>query len=379
MATIDQAVAPPIGDVALVRRVAAGDELAAAQLMDRHRAAVADCDESPDPEAVELSGQWALAQVRSGSGSALPFRARWLSLHTQGALPDDEELGQPVWDAFCALSPAEQTALWHREVEGQGDTEIAALLGTDTAEIRRHLLSAYAAVRARIEAAAPASRTPAMASQLLLLQHSLRDVLAGVVLGPAAARYLAVRPRAGRRVVIDATPPRHHHSSGRYLSGLTAAAVAVAAVVVLGPGEPGTTSLPSAGAAPLEPPVPGVLLQAEEPAVVRTPARERTSRAVATTSSAVTTTAVATSGDRGPAAPTGGPGPNSTASPPTGGSPPPSTPQPDPAPVDDGPGQGLDHANENGVKNGVRSHGAKSNKGGAKPKGNSPGKSHGKP
>jgi hypothetical protein len=134
VATIDQAVAPPIGDVALVRRVAAGDELAAAQLMDRHRAAVADCDESPDPEAVELSGQWALAQVRSGSGSALPFRARWLSLHTQGALPDDEELGQPVWDAFCALSPAEQTALWHREVEGQGDTEIAALLGTDTGD-----------------------------------------------------------------------------------------------------------------------------------------------------------------------------------------------------------------------------------------------------
>ena len=356
----------PPGDPELVQRCAHGDELAGRELLARHRHAVLDSGPSPAYESVDASGEQALAQLRNGSGPGLPFRVLWLTLHTQGRLPDDAERRNPVWDGFCALPLPAQTALWHHEVEGLEATAIAALLGTNTDEVRRHLDSAYSTVRARVEQSSPPSPSRGLASQLLLLQYSLRDVLAGVVLGPAAGRYLVARPRAGRRVPIEVTPARHR-SNAPYVVLAGAVVGAVAAASFLGPAPVETTRSPVPRAAPFEAPIVGSYLEAvagtsaqEKPrpqapqavAAAGSSSRGSTATAVGAQTSGGQTSGGQTSGGQG-AGPSGGGSPG-----PVGGSAPGGTNDgPDPVPADNGPGQGVRHASPQGVSNGVRAHG----------------------
>ena len=377
---------PSPGDVELVQRCAHGDELAGRELLARHRDAVADSGPSPAYASVDSSGEQALAQLRNGSGSGLPFRVLWLTLHTQGRLPDDGERRNPVWDGFCALPLPAQTALWHREVEGQEATAIAALLGTSTDEVRRHLVSAYATVRARVEQSSPPSPSRGLASQLLLLQYSLRDVLAGVVLGPAAGRYLVARPRAGRRVPIEVTPARRR-SNAPYVALAAVVVGAVAAASFLDPAPVETSRSPVPRAVPFEAPIVGSYLEAVAGASVQEEPRQRASQAVAGAGSSArvsTATAVATTSggpdagrqtSGGPGtAPSGGGSSGSVGGSPPGGT----TNEPHPGPADNGPGQGVQHASPQGVSNGVRAHGPGNKGGKSKAKGGNPGKSNGK-
>ncbi len=375
------------GDVELVQRCAHGDELAGRELLDRHRDAVADSGPSPAYESVDASGEQALAHLRNSRGPGLPFRVLWLTLHTQGRLPVDGERRNPAWDAFCALPLPAQTALWHREVEGQEATAIAAVLGTSTDEVRRHLISAYSAVRDRVEQSSPPSPSRGLASQLLLLQHSLRDVLAGIVLGPAAARYLVARPRVGRRVPIEVTPARRR-SNAPYVALAAAVVVgAVAAGSFLDPAPVDTSRSPVPRAAPFQAPIIGSYLEEvtgnsgqEQPrprasqsvAVAGSPARDSTATAGEPTSGEQTS-GEQTSGGPG-AGPSGGGSPG-----PVGGSAPGgSNNEPDPAPQGNGPGQSAQHASPQGLNNGVRAHGPGNKGGKSKAKGHNPGKSNGK-
>jgi hypothetical protein len=373
---------PSPGDVELVQRCALGDELAGRELLARHRDAVADSGPSPAYESVDASGEQALAQLRDGSGSGLPFRVLWLTLHTQGGLPDDGERRNPVWDAFCALPLPAQTALWHREVEGQEATAIAALLGTSTDEVRRLLVSAYAAVRDRVEQSSPPSPSRGLASQLLLLQYSLRDVLAGVVLGPAAGRYLVARPRAGRRVPIEVTPA-HRRRNAPYVALAAVVVGAVAgAMSFVGPAPVGSSVRPVPRAAPFEAPIVGSYLQVVAGTDGQDAPRQPASRAVATAGSSsggsTANTGGTTSGEQTSAGP--GAGPSGGGSPaPGGGSAPGGTNNgPDPAPANTGPGQGAQHASSQGLSNGVRAHGSGNKGGKSKAKGGNPGKSNSK-
>lgn len=375
MATVGQGVAQPVGDAERALQYAAGDDPAAADLLERHRDAVSDSGPSPFFESLEVSGERALAALRAGDDPSLPFRVTWLALHTQGALPSDEERRNPVWDAFCTLPLAEQTALWHREVEGQETTEVSRLLGTSTDEVRRNLAAAYAAVRARVEQVPATSR--GVASHLLLLQYSLRDTLAGVVLGPAAGRYLAARPRVGRRVPIEATPTRHHRPAP-YVVGLAASVVGVvAAVSFLGSGQVPTGTLPSAEAAPFDAPIVGSYLEAVAAPPKAAPRDRAPQAGSAVTSSVVSTTGGGSGSGGTDAGPSGGAATGSDDQQPGGTN----QPGPGPAPADNGPGQGVDHASDNGVANGVRAHGngnqgkgASNANGAGTSKGNSKGK-----
>lgn len=365
------------GDVDLMELCAHGDEPAGRELLAWHRDAVADSGPSPEFESVDASGEQALAQLRMGSGPGLPFRVLWLSLHTRGRLPDDGERRNPLWDGFCALPLPAQTALWHREVERQEVTAIAALLGTSTDEVRRHLDSAYSALRARVEQSTPPSPPRGLASQLLLLQHSHRVVLAGVVLGSAAARYLVARPAAGRRVPIEVTPARRR-SAAPYLALAAVVVGAVAASSFLDPVAVGTSRNSLPWAAPFDAPVIGSYLQPV--AGTREPETSRQRAA----SQAVATTGTPSRGSSATAGGTtvGGPGTNSSGggSPvPVGGSAPGATDDgPDPAPEDNGPGQSVQHASHQGLSNGVRAHGPVNAGGKSTAKGDKPGRSHGK-
>lgn len=387
MSAIGLDLESPSGDLELVQLCANGDELAARELLARHRDAVADSGPSPAFGSVDASGEQALVQLRNGGGSGLPFRVLWLSLHTQGRVPDDGERRNPVWDAFCALPLPSQTALWHREVEGQEATAIAALLGIPADEVRRDLVSAYSAVRARVEQASPPSPSRGLASQLLLLQYSLRDVLAGVVLGPAAGRYLVARPRAGRRVPIEVTPARRR-SSAPYvvLAAAVVAAVAAASFLDTAPVEPSRSPVPQA--APFEAPIVGSYLEAVAGASEREKPRQPASQTVPAAGSpspGSTATAGGTSGGQqtsgGPGAggqssggPGSGPSGGGSSGPGGGSAPGGGNNGPDPAPQDNGPGQGVQHASSQGVSNGVRAHGSGNNGGKDKAKGGNPGK-----
>lgn len=381
----------PGGDVELVDRCARGDELAGRELLARHRDAVADSGPSPAYESVDASGEQALAQLRNGTGHGLPFRVLWLSLHTQGRVPVDGERRNPAWDGFCALPLPEQTALWHHEVEGQGATAIAALLGTSTEEARRHLVAAYAGVRARVEQSSPPSPSRGLASQLLLLQYALRDVLAGIVLGPAAGRYLVARPRAGSRVPIEVTPARRR-SNAPYVALAAAVVVgAVAATSFLAPAPVGTSKSPVPRAAPFEAPIVGSYLQTVAGNREKETTRQRAPRAVAATGSpsrgSSATSGGTTVGGQTSGGPTSsgqtssGPGasPSGGGSPvPVGGSAPGGTnDEPEPAREDNAPGQGVQHASPQGLSNGVRAHGPENRGGKSNAKGGNPGKSTG--
>lgn len=368
------------GDVELVQRCAHGDELAGRELLARHRDAVADSGPSPAYESVDASGEQALAQLRNSGGPGLPFRVLWLTLHTQGKVPVDEERRNPAWDAFCALPLPAQTALWHREVEGQEATAVAALLGTSTDEVRRHLVTAYSAVRDRVEQASPATPSRHLASQLLLLQHSLRDVLAGVVLGPAAARYLVARPRAGSRVAIEVTPGRHR-SNAPYVAVAAVVVGAVIAASFFAPSPVDTSRNPVPLAAPFEAPIVGSYLQVVAGDNGQVQPRRRSSQAVAAAAapsrSSAATAGGTTVGEQASGGPGSGPSGGGTPGPVGGSAPGGNNNQPDPGPVDNGPGQGAQHASSQGQSNGVRAHG-QGNKGGkSKTKGDNPPKSDG--
>src|SRR3712207_6325351 len=86
MSTIDELFAPATGD---------------ADLVARHRAAVAAAGPSPVYDSVDASGRVALAMLHSDDAPALPFRVTWLALHARGLLPTDDDRANPVWDAFC--------------------------------------------------------------------------------------------------------------------------------------------------------------------------------------------------------------------------------------------------------------------------------------
>lgn len=372
---------PTPGDVDLVQRSAHGDELAGRELLARHRDAVADSGPSPAYESVDVSGEQALAQLRTGGAPDLPFRVLWLSLHTQGRLPVDEERRNPVWDAFCALPLPAQTALWYREVEGLEATAIAALLGTSADEVRRDLVSAYSAVRARVEESSPPSPSRGLASQLLLLQYSLRDVLAGVVLGPAAGRYLVARPRAGHRVPIEVTPARRRGNAA-YVALAAAVVGAVAAASFLDSAPVDTSRSPVPQAAPFEAPIVGSYLEAVAGTSGQETSGQQASQAVSAAGAASpgssTTAGGKNSGGKGSGGQSSGgqnAGPSGGGSPGGGSAPGGTNGGPGPAPQDDGPGQGAEHASQQGQSNGVRAHGP-GNKGG---KGNAKGgKSGGK-
>lgn len=361
MAIAEDAFALPEGDVELVQRCADGDPVAGDELLARHRAAVADAGPSPTFESVDASGHLALAWVHRDGGTPLPFRATWLALHAQGGLPDADERRNPVWDAFCSLPHAEQTALWHREVEGQGNTEIAAVIGTSNDEVRRLLVAAYAAISSRIEETR--SPTYAAASQLQFLQHSLRDVLAGVVLGAAAGRYLEARPRAGERRVVMAPRGRRPHRAAPYVAGLAAASVVAAAAIaaVYGPGPAGPRDAAVPRSAPFEAPFVGPMLWPREQQTSPPGAAPTAGGGGASTNPVLGSAAGSggqSAGSRG--GPAGGaPNAGSRGGSPQGGRSPQAQGQGGGGSATGGPGQGLQHASDQGAEHGVRAHGHK--------------------
>lgn len=434
MATIDQGLAPATGggrvvpgDVALVIRLAVGDVLAERQLLARHRPAVADLGPSEGFESVDSSGQVTVAMIRNGIGKGIPFRAAWLAMHAQGALPAAAERRNAVWDAFCALPAEWQVAVWHREVEGQDSEQIAEVLGSTPEGADNALASGLSALKRKValtHAGTPTSARcehlqgtlrfnppsaltsadtralrehgrscagcQAMTSQLLVLEHSLRDTLAGVVLGAEAGRYLEIRPRPGQLRLVGGRPlaVRRHRRATPLLAGITAAAVgaAAAASVFLGPGIVGVPHLPSTQAAAIEAPLTGVYLEPMPQLPTRAP---RPARPAPAAPAPVTVPAAAPAAPpaTAPAPSPTGPGPSSSGAPsggspggspsgsPTGGSPGGGTPgggTPDPAPVDSGPGQGLENASAQGASHGTRAHGNPGN-------GNGAGKSKGGP
>lgn len=298
------------GDVELLIRVSAGDSAAGEPLLARHRDAVADLGPSEGFDSVDSSGKVALAMVRNGIGKNLPFRAAWLSMHAQGTLPTSAARGNAAWDAFCALPAAWQIAVWHHEVEGESIEEIASHLGTTVDGAERALAGATSSLRRRVALssagkpispqceeiqgtyrfAAPTtlsqtdSRTlrqhgrtcpscQPMTSQLLILEHTLRDSLAGVVLGASASRYLELRRRPARLHVAGRSPARGDGSASStgfgqrralpVIAGLTAGAVGIAAAVsaLLGPTFLPATDVPDDAVAVAEPSVAGALLR----------------------------------------------------------------------------------------------------------------------
>jgi len=413
---------PVPGDVDLVIRVAAGDELAERQLLARHRAAVADLGPSEGFDSVDSSGQVTVAMIRHGIGKGLPFRAAWLAMHAQGSMPATAERRNPVWDAFCTLPAEWQTAVWHHEVEGQHSDEIAEVLGLTPEGADGALASGHSALRRKValtHAGTPTSaecehlqgtlrfdppsrltsadtralrdhgRTcrgcTAMAGQLLVLEHSLRDTLAGVVLGASAGRYLEIRPRPGQLRVVGgrALATRRRRGATPLVAGITAAAVgaAAAASVFLGPAMVGVADMPSAQAAPAEVPIAGARLEPLPITPVRAPRVAKPAPAPAPAAAPASAPAAApapapapagTSGGSSTATSTGSPSGSPSGGTGTGGSGGGTggggtgggggTSQP--APVDNGPGQGLEHASPQGASHGTRAHGNSGGNGG---------------
>ena len=263
------------GDVELLTRVrsggALGDPLAEQALLARHRAAVADLPASASYASVNASGRAALALVRAGRDHDLPFRMTWLAVHTHGDVPEVSPRDRVVWSAFAALPAAWKAAVWHREVEGQRPRDIARLLDMSEEQATRALASSYAALkrRAAISHARPGAgaecedlvstyrfSSPSFLAaaeiralrehgrhcddclglirNLLLIEHTLRDTLAGIVLGSAADGYLAGRPRVARLRVASGSAVRFERRRVHpALASLTAAAVGAAAMAMV--------------------------------------------------------------------------------------------------------------------------------------------------
>lgn len=374
------------GDLVLALGVRSNDARSATLLLDRHRDAVAELGPSPAFDSVEASGRMAVALLRSGTDQDLPFRALWLALHARGSLPEARPHDAVVWGAFRSLPPAWRLAVWHREVEGQRPRQIARHLDMAEEQATRALGSAYASLKRRVALAhtdvgpsaycqdlvsryrfsPPASLTAAEARSLrehgrhcdhclalirhlFLVEHTLRDTLAAVVLGEVAEAYLGRHPRPARlRVAAADQPLRPERRVHPVFATLTAAGIGAAAMALVvstpvvspvGDGAPRAL----AGDAP----VPGATLWPRVPAAVPgvsvTPAGTISPLAVeAATGTPVSSGAAGQGPDSGQ---TGdGPGEQSHPAPTPPATPPPPPPTPAPTPPVDGPDEPTDES-----------------------------------
>jgi hypothetical protein len=256
----------------LLAGVRDGDDACAAELRQRHGAAVSLLADDIGVGSIAAAWDRLLDDVRDGRSVLAPVRVRWLadSLATPAAALVEGRDGDAVWTAFVHQSPAWQTALWHALVEHDDASTVATLLGTDSDDARRSVTSAVVGLRRGVALRHEAGATAEcawlsdelrgadeaalgwkvvrharehgrhcdaclpMIRAVFRVEHSLRDILAARVLGAHAAEYLRTRP-AARALTLA---PRHSagaallvRRAGRPALGALASGVAAAAVI----------------------------------------------------------------------------------------------------------------------------------------------------
>jgi hypothetical protein len=304
-----------ISDLALLAGAGAGDESCTDELRRRHVAAVGRLADALGPVAVQQGWTRLVQEVRAGTPSAAPARVRWLAATLGAADAGPPEGDDVVWQVFSGLSTAWQTALWHVEVErddapatslllGSAAAEVAPVVGTAATALRRGIVLRHGGGSSpecrEVGDAAREHRGPSLSTavvrrlrehgrhcddclSLYRVQFTLREVLAGHVLGRHATAYLSTgqrsravvlapgRPSAAAAVVRRAGRP----SLGVLASGLTAAAVVSAFAISV----PQLAAPSPATAAPVAPVSPdawrGPILRATtSPAVAGRPTGE---------------------------------------------------------------------------------------------------------
>lgn len=181
-------------DAELISHARAGSTASYAELVMRHRAAavalVQQIAGDPDVDADELVGQAfdrVLEVLRSGGGPDVAFRAYLLAavrrLQTSDApIPSDPDAAfddRSAGHAFASLPEPWQLVLWHLDVEGQTEAEVAPLLGMTPDAIPALADRARGGLR---RACPDLGREP---------NSYLRAVIGPAVLGGAATAYLA--------------------------------------------------------------------------------------------------------------------------------------------------------------------------------------------
>lgn len=283
-----------LSDSALVPQARAGERGALLELSRRHTAAMRAL--SPTASTRELEAQ--LVQVVT-SRSLLPVRAAWLAAHASRASCHDDDL--VVLGRLLDLNEGWRLALWHAEIEGSSQAEIARLLGMSVAEAgltirtaRSHLLAALvdhspggndqacldtgallcgleADDRAVLDLVVDHGRNcdPCMVRvrRVTLFVTGLRASLLRAVAGDLATTYDALRPaplrpRAPRAVAASVS--RHARPTAMTLAMGGATALAVAALTV-GPGALGPLLPPPSVAEAA--PRPGILLEPQSAAL----------------------------------------------------------------------------------------------------------------
>ncbi|CAN5143164.1 hypothetical protein BH09ACT12_BH09ACT12_08080 [soil metagenome] len=282
-------------DLALLSGMSAGDDACAAELKSRHAPSVSVLTDAIGADAVHEGWERFADGFRSGSPVTAPVRVHWL----MGALGLREgercsDQDDAIWHAFVGLSPGWQTALWHAEVEYDDAPAVARLLGIDAVDARRAVASAMVAVRRSVASRHEAGSAPdchwladevrdsrdirmsgsavrvlrehgrhcddclPLVREVFRVENSLREILAGQVLGRHAGEYLRTRPRsrgialAPMSVSAPAVLARRASRPvlGVLASGLTAAAV-LSAFMITTP-DLGASSTPGTAAPSLQ-------------------------------------------------------------------------------------------------------------------------------